>query len=226
MKTLSDSQRAAQQQAYMKSVLPFWGIAMPDLRKLCKQTFKAHPLGDKSSWLQAIRTVWDQAEHREEKHAALELLAYSPYRRQWLQPEDLPLIKYLIEDGAWWDYVDTLASNQVGYLLRQHPDLIKPQMYRWALEQDVWVRRTAILCQLKFKQDTDEALLTHAIAGSIQDSDFFARKGIGWALREYSKTQPQFVIAFVNQHSETLSGLSKREALKILLKQGVVQAIP
>ena len=226
METLSDSNRAAQQQAYMKSVMPFRGITAPQLRTLCKATFSAHPLEDKEQWLGTIKMLWDDAGYREEKHAAIELLSMPRYRKAWLQPSDLPLLKYLIKDGAWWDFVDPLAINHVGYLLRENRAVMTKHMHRWARENNVWVRRSAILSQLKHKQLTDESLLVHAISHSMQDTDFFARKSIGWALREYSKTNPEFVISYITRHRAQLSGLSKREGLKVLLKQGRVTAVP
>ena len=226
MKALRDPERAAQQQAYMKSDMPFWGIAMPQLRQLCKTLFRQYPIDDSLLWHQTIRTIWDEANHREEKHAAIELLGVTKYRKAWLQPDSLDLLKYMIQSGAWWDYVDVLATHHVGFLLQGWPSEITQQMQSWAKHPDLWIRRSAILSQLKFKERTDEALLTFAIAHSMADKDFFARKAIGWALREYAKTDPGFVVAYVTEHADSLSALSKREALKTLLKQGVVNHIP
>ena len=95
-------------------------------------------------------------------------------------------------------------------------------MFEWAKDEHLWVRRTAILSQLKFKLATDEVLLFAAIEHSTPDKDFFARKAIGWALREYSRTKPQTVIDYVRAHQQQLSGLSQREALRLLVKQGVI----
>lgn len=103
---------------------------------------------------------------------------------------------------------------------------MKPLLKRWATDDDMWRRRTAIICQLKFKSATDEALLFHAIEASKLSREFFLRKAIGWALREYSKTEPQVIIDYITTNADTLSGLSKREGLKVLLKQGAVSGIP
>ena len=226
MQTLRNPERAAQQQAYMKSSMPFWGIAMPQLRQLCKAVFRNYPLDNKAQWHKTILHIWDQANHREEKHAAIELLAVAKYRKAWLEPDSLTLLQHMIQSGAWWDYVDPLAINNVGFLLQHWQDKMTPRMEAWAQHEDLWIRRSAILSQLKFKGHTDESLLCLAIDHSIDDKDFFARKAIGWALREYAKTNPGFVVSFVNDRTGALSGLSKREAYKGLLKQGVVSAIP
>ena len=126
----------------------------------------------------------------------------------------------MIKDGAWWDYVDALAINHVGKLLRGFANEIKPILESWAVDQDTWIRRSAILAQLKFKAETDLTFLDRAIQGSINDPDFFARKAIGWALRELSKTNPDWVIEYTRVHADALSPLSLREGLRILKKQG------
>ncbi len=132
----------------------------------------------------------------------------------------------MVVTGAWWDFVDTLATNHFGLLLANHPKTLKPRLERWATDEDLWKRRTAVIAQLKFKTATDAALLFYAIDASTSSREFFLRKAIGWALREYSKTEPQVVIDYVTANADTLSGLSKREGLKVLLKQGVVSRIP
>ena len=160
------------------------------------------------------------------RYAAVELLLLERYKTAWLTPDTLPLLRELVESGAWWDYVDRLAIDGVGHLLRRYPDEIKPVLRQWAIDDNVWIRRCAILAQLKFKADTDTALMWECIEGSIADNNFFARKAIGWALREYSKTAPDQVIQYVQTNRARLSPLSKREGLKVLLKKGRVDAIP
>lgn len=206
----------------MKSNMPFWGIQAKALRQTCRQVFKAHPCQSKEEWVTQIAYIWDTATRREERHAAIELLAVNAYRKAWLNTNDLPLLKRMIKEGAWWDYVDAIAVHDVGYVLTHFKPSATRQMYRWAQEKDLWVRRTAILSQLRFKADTDEALLTYALDHSLEDTNFFARKAIGWALREYSRTSPEFVLDYVRIHAEQLSGLSKREALRLMLKAGKV----
>ena len=217
----ADPKRAAGQQAYMKSTMAYHGIQMPEIRRICRATFTAHPLASRSAWVATIEALWWQAERREERYAALELLGAKAYRTHH-DPELLDLLKALIVSGAWWDYVDQIAINQIGPLLRDHVEVIRPQLIDWSTDDDIWLRRSAILAQLKFKAQTDWPLLKRFIEPSRASNEFFLRKGIGWALREYSKTEPARVLEYVRANHRILSGLTRREGLKILLKSGVV----
>ncbi|MEM7077303.1 MAG: DNA alkylation repair protein [Pseudomonadota bacterium] len=116
--------------------------------------------------------------------------------------------------------------NVLGGLLKADLQLRRGVICSWAVEDNLWLRRSAILAQLKYKADTDVELLCAAIEPSMGDNNFFARKAIGWALREYTRTDPDFVIAYVKHHKDALSNLSKREAWKLLIKNGFVDAIP
>ncbi len=221
LRTLANPERAAQQQAYMKSTMPYAGLTAPTLRSVSKAVFKAHPLEDASIWQSTIEDLWRNAEVRELRYCAIDLLLVPRYRKLWLTPERLGLIREMIETGAWWDFVDNLASNAVGDLLRRYPDTMFPELTQWARDPHLWVRRTAILAQLKFNTHTNQTFLFEAIEGSIDDRDFFARKAIGWALRQYSRTAPDAVIDYIERNKSRLSPLSKREGLRILVKQGM-----
>ena len=209
----ADPAKASQQRAYMKSEMPYYGVTVPHCRKIAKSVFKANPLPDADAWEASILGLWRKAKYREERYAAIELLLYKPYLK-WIAPDRIALIEELVVTGAWWDYVDGIASYAMGNMLADHPKPTKPLLRAWAKDKDIWKRRTAILAQLGFKQATDEKLLFDVIAPSIGEPEFFLRKGIGWALREYSKTAPDAVIRYVEAHADSLSGLSKREALK------------
>ena len=221
LKAAADPERAAGQQAYMKSAMPFYGVRMPEIRRLSRAAAEAHPSLSREAWLATIEALWWQAERREERHAALELLAAKRYR-QHASPALLDLLERLIVSGAWWDYVDPIAINQVGPLLRDHRTEIEPHLLAWSVGEDIWLRRSAILAQLKFKADTDWPLLQQFIEPSRESTEFFLRKGIGWALREYSKTEPDRVLNYVRTNRGVLSGLTKREGLKVLMRSGVV----
>ncbi len=225
LRAAADPARAAQQQAYMKSQMPYLGVVTPIQRKLARAVFAAHPLAEPTAWQEAVLVIWRQAQHREERYCAIELAGYRAYRH-WLTPQAMPMLEELIVTGAWWDYVDAIAVNLVGTILAAHRDALTPLLTRWATDDDLWRRRTSILAQLKFKTETDEALLFHAIGSSADASEFFLRKAIGWALREYSKTRPDAVMAYVHKHHARLSPLSKREALKVLLKSGRISTVP
>ena len=215
-----DPERARQQQAYMKSAMPYAGLGMPALRQLTRQLCRAYPCDDGNTWEALIRALRDGADGREERYAAQEIVTLPRYMRTFLTPERLPLVRHLVTTGAWWDLVDGIATTAAGDLLKRYPEEISAQMYAWATDEDLWIRRTAILCQLKFKNLTDTKLLFYAIEHSSTDPDFFARKAIGWALREYSKTAPGEVIAYIDAQGAKLSARSKREGLKVLKKQG------
>ena len=214
LREAADPVRAQQQQAYMKSEMPYFGVGVPQCRRIARSVFKAHPLSDSSAWEAVILDLWRRAAHREERYAAVELLLFERYS-SWLEPARIPLIEELVVTGAWWDYVDAIAGRGVGTMLAAHPRPTGAMLREWAKDDDIWKRRTAILAQLRARRATDTRLLADAVRPSIGKSEFFLRKGIGWALREYAKTDPAWVIEFVGAHPD-LSDLSRREALKHL----------
>jgi 3-methyladenine DNA glycosylase AlkD len=216
---VADPDKAPVMQAYMKSSMPFLGIHAGPMRATCKAVFDARPLADEQQWLEAVRLLWDGAGHREERYAAIELTGHR-YYRGYQRPRTLALYRHLVTTGAWWDLVDNVAGNRVGPILRSAPDEVTPVMRSWALDEDLWVRRTAILCQLGSKAATDLDLLRFVLERNLEDSlhgrEFFIRKAVGWALRQHARIDPDWVLAFVAAKDERLSGLSRREALKHL----------
>ncbi|PWU09551.1 MAG: DNA alkylation repair protein [Terriglobia bacterium] len=213
--TLADPAKAPAMQAYMKSEMPYLGVQAPQLRQAAKSVFAEHPLATFETWRDTVLELWRSARYREERYAAIEL-AGNPRYRGFRTLEALPLYEEIIITGAWWDYVDTIATHLLGELLRHDLDAMGPLLRQWALSENIWKRRAAILAQLSFKRDTDQKLLYDCIAPSIDASEFFLRKAIGWALREYAKTEPAEVIRFVRRHEARLSALTKREALRRL----------
>ena len=209
----ADPVKAPHMQAYMKSAMPYYGVSSPVLKQLCRDAFKAHPLGIAADWERVVLTLWRNARFREERYAAV-LLTQARAYRQFLTFSSLPMLEEMIVTGAWWDYVDTLAGYTLGDILRAEPERMKPLMRRWARDADMWKRRSAILCQLKFKRDTDLQLLYDCIEPNLPQKDFFIRKAIGWALRQYAWTDPKEVRRYVKANTDRLSPLSVREALK------------
>jgi len=209
---LGDARKAPDMQRYMKSELPFRGVASPARKALCARLFAAHPLSDVDTWRATVLTLWREAEFREERYVAVDLTGR---HQEWQTPALLPMYEELIVTGAWWDYVDEVANRRVGSLLRASPAELTPVLRQWSADTDLWKRRTSIICQLSFKSATDTALLTAAIEANLADRDFFIRKGIGWALRQFARTEPGWVRAFVDSHPG-LSPLSVREAVKHL----------
>ena len=211
---LADPAKAPDMQAYMKSEMPFRGVQKPARTALAARLFAEHPLSDVDSWRDTVLELWRGATYREERYLALDLTAHRAYLR-FQEPDVLPVYEELIVTGAWWDFVDEVASRRIGPLVRAYPGELVPIMRAWSRDPDRWKRRTSIICQLGSKRDTDTELLTDAIEANIVDPDFFLRKGIGWALRQFAKTEPAWVRAFVDAHPR-LSPLSKREATKHL----------
>jgi 3-methyladenine DNA glycosylase AlkD len=209
---LADPAKAPQMQSYMRSTMPYRGVAAPERRKLTGRLFAEFPLADRAAFVHAARVLWRTAEFREERYAVVDLTGYRGYAR-WQAPDLLPLYEELITSGAWWDYVDEVAIRRVGPILRAAPGEVTPLMRAWATDPDLWKRRTAIICQIGRKDDIDLDLLSFAIEANIGEPDFFLRKGIGWALRQHARIGPDWVAVFVDEHPG-LSPLSKREALK------------
>ena len=127
----------------------------------------------------------------------------------------LGLYEEIIRTGAWWDLVDGVA-HRLGDLLQAHRAKLTPLLGRWSRDDDFWVRRAAITAQLGAKAATDTALLGAVIEANLNDPEFFIRKAIGWALRQYARTDPAWVRAFVQRHWDELSPLSRKEALRNL----------
>ncbi|WP_409179731.1 DNA alkylation repair protein [Amycolatopsis sp. VS8301801F10] len=211
---LADPVKAAEMQAYMKSAMPFRGVPKPPRAKLMKTVLAEQVLPDRVTYAETVLALWREAEYREERYAAIDLSGHRAYRR-WQDPELLEMYDELIVTGAWWDYVDVVAIRRVGPILREHRAAVTPVLRRWMTDADRWRRRTAVICQVSAKGDVDQQLLADAIEANMEDRDFFLRKGIGWALRDHARAEPEWVRAFVKAHPG-LSALSTREAMKHL----------
>jgi 3-methyladenine DNA glycosylase AlkD len=209
----ADTERAPAMQAYMKSAMPCHGVSAVPMRAACKQVFARHPLPSFAAWRDAVLGLFRGATHREQRYAAIELAGARAYRA-YRTLEALPIFEEMIETGAWWDLVDTIASHRIGELLRAYPAAMKRTLLRWARGKDMWKARSAILSQITFKADTDLPFLYACIEPSLSSDEFFLRKAIGWALRSYAWTDPDEVVRYVRANADRLSGLSRREALK------------
>ena len=217
---VGDPGRAAQQQAYMKSELPYVGLGAPALKTLLRPILADHRFADRAQWEAAALELFEDATHREEWYAAVALLRHRP-NRAWLDPDLLPLLEELVRFGAWWDVVDEIAGHLVGQVLLDHRAAATPAIEAWALDpKSLWVRRTAMLAQLRHAEATDTDLLERVLVANLDDTaygrEFFIRKALGWALRQHARTDPAWVRTFVGTHADRLSGLSRREALKHL----------
>jgi 3-methyladenine DNA glycosylase AlkD len=210
---LADPAAAEPMRAYMKSEMAFRGVPKPRREGLLRALVAQHPLTDADELREVADALWTGAGYREERYLALGLLGHRRYAG-WAEPGWVPeLHRRWIVTGAWWDFTDEIATKHVGPLLRAHPAEVAPVLRGWVRDPDRWLRRTSVICQLGARERTDLALLTEAIEANLDDPDFFLRKGIGWALRQHARVDPEWVRAFVAGHPG-LSGLSRREALK------------
>ncbi len=197
---------------YMKNKYEFFGINTPTRRKLTREFLRKENLPPYKNIAEIVKELWNKPE-REFQHFAMELLFR--YSKQ-LKVDDYKIFEFMITNKSWWDSVDYIAPNIVGTHFKLFPKLMKPISTEWINSNNMWLQRAAILFQLKYKENTDRELLFTFIKQRSFSSEFFIRKAIGWALREYSKTNPKAVLEFVNNYEQQLSGLSKREALKII----------
>ena len=205
--------RAEGARAYMKSAMPFHGVDVTTLRAICKKVFAAHPVAGAAAWRKDVLAIWRGAKFREERYAAIELTG-DRRARTFQTMASLPMYEEMIVTGAWWDLVDTLATKRLGEILRNEPVPMRKAMRAWSRSDDLWKRRSSILCQITFKKETDLAFLFACIEPSLGSKEFFLNKAIGWALRSYAWTDERPIVSYVEKNRARLSPLSIREALK------------
>lgn len=206
-------EKAPEMAAYMKSAMPFHGVPKPARAAALKPVLAAVPLPTAAAWRKAVLAIWRGARFREERYAAL-ALARDKRAKAFHDMDALAMYEEMIVSGAWWDYVDEIASHCLGLMLERHPAPMREAMLAWSGDADMWKRRSSILCQLGFRERTDLELLYACIEPSIASKEFFLRKAIGWALRQYAWTDAREVKRWVKKNEARLSGLTKREALK------------
>jgi 3-methyladenine DNA glycosylase AlkD len=210
LRELADPVRAAGAQAYMKSALPSLGVRVPDVRRIARSAAAASPFRSGDELRATVLDLWRNSTVREERYAAIDLTAGRSVAKDLHM---LPVYEEIIRTGAWWDYVDGI-SGRIFALLQAHREEMTAVLLAWSRDGDFWFRRAAITSQLKAKAATDTTLLSQMLEPNLGDSEFFIRKAIGWALREYAKTAPAWVAGFVTTHAAEISPLSRREALR------------
>ncbi len=205
----ADPEKADGMQAYMKTDMPFYGVQKAGRVPIVRYVMREFPPSDRAEYESIVLALW-MLPHREEKYIA-QAYARNP---EFLTPESFPLLRRMIVEGAWWDFVDEVATHMVREVIRDHPAEAWQVIDRWIDDEDMWLRRTAILCQIGLKEATDTRRLFSFCSSRMHEKEFFIRKAIGWALREYAKTDPDAVAAFAVRNRDQLSGLSFREATK------------
>lgn len=204
----ANAETAAGMKAYMLNQFDFFGIKTPERRRLCKQHYQTYPIKDLEE-LECIVKECFSLPRREYQYFAVELFSY--HKKMW-QASSIKLMEYCIVHKSWWDSVDHIASEWLGPYFKQFSQKTKTITGKWNRSDNIWLQRSSILFQKAYKLDTDTQLLSAYILHCKDSKEFFIRKAIGWALREYSKTNPGWVKKFVQE--QDLSPLSKREALK------------
>ena len=195
--------------AYMRDKFPFLGIPSTQRRALQRQVLAGLPAPDPEDLRAVAEICWGWPE-REFQYCACDLLI----RRVRLLPAEFcDVVRQLLVTKSWWDTVDPLATRVVGGLVARHPTLVAV-MDEWSQSENVWLVRAALLHQLHYRDDTDVDRLFRYCAAQASHPDFFVRKAIGWALRQYAKTDPEAVRRFVSDHRDRLSALSVKEALR------------
>jgi len=208
----ADPAKAGPMAAYMKTDMPFYGVQKAGRTPIMRRLKREFSPQDRAEYGEAVFALW-RLPHREEKYLAL---SYARAFDEFIVFGSMPLYEQMVTEGAWWDLVDEVASWLVGRVLLKERNRTEPVVRSWIPSGDMWLKRTSIICQLKHKADTDTSLLADACTANLPDGEFFIRKAIGWALREYAKTDPDWVRGFVADHRAEMSGLSCREATKHL----------
>lgn len=209
--TAADPTKAAPMRTYMRDQFSFLGIGSAARRTLARQVLTGLPRPDEDDLRAIALDCWDRP-HREYQYFACDLLRR---HARVCSAGFLDTARHLVTTKSWWDTVDALAAHLVGPLVTSHPPLLST-MDEWSGSSDLWLVRTALLHQLRYREATDVARLFRYCTAQAGHPDFFVRKAIGWALREYAKTAPDAVRGYVRAHESQLSGLSVREALKNL----------
>jgi len=209
----ANPKQAGPMKRYMRDQFEYLGIKIPEMGQLLKQHIREHGLPPPADLDRILRDLWGLPQ-REFQYAANGLL--EKFEKE-LPPEFIETLEYLLVTKSWWDSVDTIATGTLGVHFKRYPKVRKKYLTKWRESDNFWLRRSAILFQLNYKKDTDFDLLRDIIRENLGSKEFFINKAIGWALRQYTRIDPQGVRAFV---AETpLNPLSAREALKWLEKR-------
>lgn len=220
---VADSDVAAEMASYMygrrfqamnreAAGLPFWGVKKPARTPILKEACRQFPAESAHEYRSNVAALW-ALPHREERYLAI---GYAIRFPKYIEGDSLALYERMVTDGGWWDFVDAIAVDLIGHVVRTDRDDMGDRLDCWIESETMWLRRTGLLSQLKHKSDTDARMLFDFCQRRAHETEFFIRKAIGWALREYSKTDRDAVKLFVDAHRSELSGLSIREATKHL----------
>lgn len=202
---------AQMQMQYMRNQFEFFGLKMPQWTALTKEIHKEHGLPDGED-LKTLARLCFEDDHREMHYFALQTVEKALKKQP---PGFIEFLEELILSRSWWDTVDWV-NKLVGLHFRQFPELTKPVTERWMASGSIWLQRVCLIFQLTYKEKTDAGLLFDYARRLARSKEFFIQKGAGWALRQYSKTDPEAVRQFVE--NTPLAPLTRREALRLMKK--------
>ena len=209
-KNHADPENAKGQKAYMRNQFDFLGITSPIRKEIQRPFFRKENLPPKAELEDIVKTLWNKLE-REFQYFAMELA--NKYSKQF-DINDIDWFEWMITHKSWWDTVDDVAPRLMGDYFKRFPDQRDKRIASWLKTNNIWLKRSALLFQLRYKAEMDTEFLTYVINSLLGSKEFFINKAIGWILRQYSKSHPQWVIDFVNRTE--LEPLSRREALKVI----------
>jgi len=205
----ADPVKAPQMQAYAKTEQPFYGVSAPIRKALFREAKKQFPIKDFGVYCDVVTQLWE-GRTREEMYMGLEVACgYKTFHTD----HAFPFYEGLFPRASNWDTLDWIASSLISPLVLKNPAREK-DLCRWRRDENMWIRRASLLAHLRHGKNTNTDLLAETIVMLMHEKEFFVRKAIGWVLRQYARTNPHWVRTFVAQHEASLSGLSKREALK------------
>lgn len=216
LKAAAIPEKAPEMAAYMKTEMPFYGVPAPARKAIERALKKRFVPATAEEHRDYIKAIW-ALPHREEKYVAISM---ARAWKKWVNADSLDLYREWIEDGAWWDLVDEIAQHLIGDSYMKDRERVAPVMDEWIEDPNLWIRRAAIISQNRHKQETDPVRLYDYCLRSADEKDFFIRKAIGWALRDYSYIEPESVHEFLTTHRRDLSNLSFKEGSRILIKNG------
>ena len=204
-----NEEQAQRMSKYMLNKFEHIGIKTPERRKIFKNFFKEYKNEEKIDW-EFVNKCWEN-EYREFQYVAAD---YLKNMKDKLTIDDIPKFKWLILKKSWWDTIDNLDMT-IGALALKDSNVNKI-LLEWSLDENIWLRRIAIDHQLLRKEKTNTELLEKILKNNLGQAEFFINKAIGWALRDYSKTNPEWVKNFIEKNKEKMAKLSIKEASKYL----------
>ncbi|WP_025739727.1 DNA alkylation repair protein [Aquimarina pacifica] len=206
----ADLEVAAQQKAYLKDQFEHFGLKTTKRREIQKPFLIKEFLPQKEEIPAIVKTLWLKPE-RDYHYFAQELT--QKYVKQF-EKDDIQLFEFMVLHNSWWDTVDFIATKLIGAYFRKYPEQRNVYIKKWLGTNNIWLQRCCLLFQLKYKESLDPIFLKYVITSLLGSNEFFINKAIGWVLREYSRTNPDWVISFVDKTD--LNPLSRREAIRLI----------